>query len=168
MTIRQALSEIHGLPYIGNKSGSFRTAKDFENKVTNILRNVGTVVERPNGANGFPSFSCNGINYQIKTSKGTKPMWNEVWVRPDSVLILNLSFGTVVAYGSLVTNEETEKYLIIAKKNAAKIMREDYPHNNKNFFVSGGRVQFGDNIDWKNSRGTFLHETIEILTKENE
>jgi len=169
MDIREALGRISVLPYIGNAAGSYRDAKGFETTVANILRSVGatdTVIERPNGSNGYPSFSHNGIDYQIKTSKGTKPMWNEVYVRENSVLILNLRFGTVVVHGSLITDSDTEDMLIDAKDFVAKTLRSTFPHSKADtFYVSGGRVQFGDNINWESSRKTFLDETIKILEK---
>ena len=164
MTLRSAMGAIVALPYFGNNAGSFRTAKGFENEVTNILRNVGHIEERPSGANGYPAFTCNGVNYQIKTAKGNKPMWNESYVRPDSVLILNLGFGTVVVHGSLITDYNMEAKLIEAKDFVAKSLRERFPEiGGENFFVSGGRIQFGDNIDWESSKISFLNKTINIL-----
>ena len=164
MNIREALGQIASLPYIGNKAGSIRSVKDFENTVTNIMRNVGNVVERPNGTNGYPSFTMDGIDFMVKTSKGKSPMWNESYVREDTVLILNLSFGTVVVHGSLITNSEIVEQLIAAKDYVAKHLREKFPKLNEHGFnVSGGRVQFSDNIDWKNSRISYLNETVKIL-----
>jgi len=167
MTIREALGLISTMDSRGNRPGSDRQSTGFNNEVANILRNVyGDIVERPNGANGYPSITAGGIHYQIKTARGNKPMWNESYVRPDSVLILNLNFGTVVVHGSLITTDELEKQLIEAKDYVAKMLRDKFKHlNNENFIVSGGRVQFADTIDWRNSRISFLNETINILEK---
>jgi len=163
MTIRQALGQIATLDSTGNRPGSDRQATSFTNEVASILRSVGEVEERPNGANGYPTFSLNGIDYQVKTAKGNRPMWNEVYVRTNSVLILNLQFGTVVVHGSLITNRRTEEMLIEAKDYVANHLRERFPHRDENFYVSGGRVQFGDNIDWKELRLDFLSRTIDII-----
>ena len=166
MTIREALGQIASLPYIGNKAGSIRSAKDFENKVTSILRNVAEVEERPNGANGYPTFRCQGIDYVIKTSKGNKPMWNEVYIREDCVLIVNLKFGTAIVHGSFITNKDMVNRLINAKDDAAKILKKSFVSKaDDNFFVSGGRVQFGDNIKWEDSKVSFLNKTISLLEK---
>jgi len=163
MTIRDALGQIAVLPYIGNKAGSFRTAKEFENEVTSILRNVGGVmVERPLGSNNYPSFIHNGIDYQIKTAKGNKPMWNESYVRPNAVLILNLKFGTVIVHGSLIIDENKVGQLIDAKNHVANYMRDRFGTDG-NFFISGARVQFGDKIEWEQSKISFLHNTIKIV-----
>ena len=165
MNIRTALGIISSMDSNGNRAGSDRESAGFTNSVTSVMRNVGLIEERPNGSNGYPTFILNGVSYQIKTSKGNKPMWNESFVRTDSVLILNLAFGTVIVHGSLVTDIETEAKLIKAKDFVANYLRDEFPNVNENFFVSGGRVQFGDNIDWKNSRVSFLNETLKILEK---
>ncbi len=164
MTIRKALGEIASLPYMGNRPGSSRNDKEFENTVVNILRNVSSVYERPNGNNKYPAFTHDGVDYQIKTAKGNKPMWNESYVRPDSILILNLGFGTVVVHGSLIYSKENTEKLIEAKNYIAKHMRETYPKiEGEMFSISGGRSQFKDNTDWAASRVDFLHKTIDIL-----
>jgi hypothetical protein len=166
MTIRRALGRIASLPYIGNGAGSVRSIKDFETEVANILRNVGSVTERPNGANKRPAMVLNGINFMIKTAKSKKPMWNESYIEPDDVLILNLECGTIIAHGSLVTTERLKNKLIEAKDTAAKLLKEKFPkENNDKFFITGGRVQFGDNIDWCGLRQEFLHKTINILER---
>ena len=90
-------------------------------------------------------------------------MWNEAYVRTDSVLILNLNFGTSIVHGSLITDMETENMLIYAKDYTAEHLRLKFPNNNKNFYVSGGRTQFADNIDWSERRVDFLRKTIDIL-----
>ncbi len=162
MKIREALGQIAALSYIGNKAGSIRTIKDFERAVSDILRCVDTVVERPNGNNAFPALRCQGVNYVIKTAKGLKPMWNEAYVRTDSVVILNLKFGTVVVHGSLITTKELTASLIEAKEYVAQAMRDKFPQLGS-FFVTGGRVQFGDNIDWEHIKISSLNQTITIL-----
>ncbi len=167
MRIREAMGQIATLDSRGNRPGSDRQSTGFTNEVANILRTVGEVEERPNGANGYPTFILNGVSYQVKTAKGKKPMWNEVYVRTNSVLILNLSFGTIVVHGSLITNTETEEMLIEAKNYAAAHLRERFPHNeNQNFYISGGRIQFGDNVNWEDSKISFLQRTIRILEGE--
>jgi hypothetical protein len=164
MTIRRALGQIASLPYIGNRAGSIRSIKEFETEVANILRNVGKVVERPNGSNKRPAMILNGINFMIKTAKGKKPMWNESYIEPSDVLILNLECGTIVVHGSLITSNNLLRKLINAKNSAARLLKEQYPKDeNDSFFVTGGRVQFGDNIDWCGTRQEFLNKTIEIL-----
>lgn len=106
MTIREALGQIASLPYTGNRAGSIRSVKDFETTVANILRNVGTVIERPNGSNNPPAMSVDDIDVYIKTSKGRKPMWNETILEPNSLFIFNGSFGTVVTHSSFVISED--------------------------------------------------------------
>jgi hypothetical protein len=166
MTIREAIGKIASLPYIGNRAASIRSAKDFETTVANILRNVGNVTERPNGNNQRPAMVFEKTNIIVKTSKGMKPMWNESIIYPDELFIFNGSFGTTVVHGSIVTDRENTKMLEAAKNTAAKTMKNMFPSHNKNFFVSGGRVQFGDNIDWAGMRIEFLNKTIKILEGE--
>ncbi len=163
MKIREALGIIATMDAGGNRPGSDRQATGFTNEVINLMRNVDHIIERPNGRNGYPTFQLKGIDYQIKTAKGSSPMWNEVYIRTNSVLILNLSFGTVVVHGSLITDNETQEMLIKAKEYVAQHMRTKFPKGNKNFHISGARVQFGDNIDWAGSRLEWLNQTIKIL-----
>ena len=164
MKIRQALRIISTLNSQGNKPGSFRDANDFMTQITNVLRNVGNIEEKPNGNNRFPSFTLNNVDFQIKTAKGKSPMWNEVYIRPNSVLIMKLDWGITIVHGSLITDSTLEKKLIAAKEFAADNLKNTFPKSSlDNFYVTGGRVQFGDNIDWFNQRKSFLDDTILIL-----
>ena len=164
MKLNEALSQILILPYIGNKPSSERSAKHFENEVTNILRNVGEVIERPHGANQSPACTINNMPVIIRTSKGNKIMWNENLPDRNGLLILNLKFGTVVVHGSLIISEDNYNILVEAKKETSKILKERF-NTNGNFKVAGGRIQFKDTIDWENMRIQLFRETIERIEK---
>ena len=162
MTIREALGQIAALPYIGNKAGSIRSVKDFETTVANILRNVGEVVERPNGNNSPPALTINGLDVYIKTSKGKKPMWNETILEPESLFIFNGSFGTVVTHSSFVISKDGYEKLQQLKREVPQKVRT-WPTGIENWEIAGARIQFKDTIDWAGTRIELLNKTIELL-----
>ena len=60
--------------------------------------------------------------------------------------------------------KEIVKKLIKAKDNAATILKQASNTSEKDsFFVSGGRVQFADNIKWCEMRQELLNKTIALL-----
>jgi len=162
MTIREALQTISLIQSEGNKPGSDPQSTSFTNLVIDILKNVGEIQDHPNGRNNFPSFRLNGIDFMVKTSRGIKPMWNESYVRTESILILLLKNDVIVCHGSLITDFETEALMSNVKKDVVECIKEKYGYVN-NFRIIGGRVQFGDTINWLENKEFFLEQTLKIM-----
>ena len=163
MTLRDALADIMAIPGgMGNGPSSDRANKDFETRVANILRNVGPVIERPNGANSPPPIALNGIHFYTKTAKGCRPQWNETI--PDGVLIFNLNFGTIITHSDLVLSPQDKSEMTAIKKHMPKYARSKFGHKTFGVFkVAGARIQFKDTVDWKKARMTMFHDTLGIL-----